>query len=99
MINMNIPASKREDLCNTALSYKNIFNTFKNACRHVQDWTQAIDYGPFTQNRQVKFHDDEPEALGPCESDTLSTTEFYDLKRYQVDQDFELINTLTHAYS
>jgi hypothetical protein len=39
MINMNIPASKREDLCNTALSYKNIFNTFKNACRHVQDWT------------------------------------------------------------
>ena len=39
MISMNIPASKREDLCNTALSYKNIFNTFKNACRHVQDWT------------------------------------------------------------
>lgn len=51
------------------------------------------------QNRQIKFHDDEPEGLGPCESDTLSTTEFYDLKRYQVDQDFELINTLTHAYS
>lgn len=39
MINMTIPPSKREDLRNTALSYKNVLETFKNSCRHVQDWT------------------------------------------------------------
>ena len=39
MINMNISPSKREDLCNTALSWPNILEVYKNACRFVQDWT------------------------------------------------------------
>ena len=85
MINMNIHPQKREDLCRTALSYKNVQDNFRNACRSVQDWTQAIDYGPFEQSKTIKFNDEEPDALGPCEADTMTTCEFYDLKRFQVD--------------
>lgn len=32
--------------------------------------------------------------MGPCEISTLSTAEFWDMKRYQVDQDYDL-NTLS----
>lgn len=52
------------------------------ACRYVQDWTQAIDYGPFEQIKKIKYNDDEPFALGHCESSTISTNEFFDMKRY-----------------
>ena len=95
---MNIPYHEREALQNTCLSNSKVLEVYHQACRFVQDWTQAIDYGPFEQVKTIKFSDDEPDALGPCEQGNLSTMEFFEMKKYQVDQDYDL-DTLTKLYN
>ena len=80
-------------LYQTTLSPDKVFEVYHSSCRRIQDWTQAIDFGPYLQRKPIKFRDDEPDGLGPCEHSAISTADFFELKKYQVDQDLE-INSL-----
>ena len=70
-------AQWKKDLLNqTTLSASNVFNVYTNACRHIQDWTQAIDFGPYKHILPTSG-----ESLGTCESGAISTHEFFLLKQ------------------
>ena len=49
MINSKMSILDREMILTTALSNRKVFETYQSACKGVQDWTQALDVGPFEQ--------------------------------------------------
>ena len=79
--------SDREILLDTSLSCSNVLDTYLNAGRYVDNWTQAVDFGPFSQeppfNEQTGW---EEEALGTCQHRELSTQEFAELRVAQIDR-------------
>lgn len=91
MINLRTSLEQRDMLYQSALSSQNVTSVYFDACRTVQDWTQAIDYGPYIQMKPLKQA--EPFGLGPVLANTISTVEFFEFKKYQVDQEIE-VNTM-----
>jgi hypothetical protein len=91
MISLRTTLEQQHMLYQSALSSQNVTSVYFDACRTVQDWTQAIDYGPFIQMKPLKSA--EPKALGPVLANTISTAEFFEFKKYQVDQDVD-VNTV-----
>lgn len=49
MINSKILFLEREMILSSALSNRKVFEAYQSACKGVQDWTQALDVGPFEQ--------------------------------------------------
>ena len=62
-----ITYAERELLLDTTLSCHKVLSTYLNASRYVDNWTQAIDFGPFKQeppfNELTGRYED---ALGTC---------------------------------
>ena len=68
-------------LLDTALSSRSVFAVYGQACKHVQDWTQAIEFGPFEQRMGNESSEpDEADGIGQCITDRLSTAEFFQIK-------------------
>ena len=76
----------------TVLSNHSVFMAYQQSCIYVQDWTQSLDYDPFEQIA-ITYDKNEPYSLANPLSETLSTNEFFAIKKYQVDQD---INEIVH---
>ena len=84
IMSLRVPQDYKEGLYRSCLSPLSIHETFHESCANIADWTQAIDYGPYVQKQEVKFNEDEPEGLGPTESNSISTIQFLELKKWQV---------------
>ena len=73
-------------LLDTSLSSQNVLATYHNSSRYVENWTQAVDFGPFKQdplyNEHMAMFED---GLGTCQNHELSTEEFAELRVAQLD--------------
>jgi len=47
MMNLNIAYEQREMLYKTVLCPQTVTMVFFESCSTIQDWTQAVDFGPY----------------------------------------------------
>ena len=85
MIYLRVPQEFRDNLYKDCLSPESIHEIYHDSCNHIADWTQAIDFGPYMQKQILDVDEEEPFSLGPIESNSISTYEFLELKKYQVN--------------